>query len=120
MKLYYHYLNTTQDKDILCLDFPDQDKWFLGPYITHDGRYLLISIHEGTNPNSKVFYIDLMQVLPDGRVTGRLDYVKLIDNFDAMYDYVTNDGRDFTFLTTFKAPMQKLIRYNITWLIHTN
>ncbi|KAI6647123.1 Prolyl endopeptidase-like [Oopsacas minuta] len=112
MKLYYHYLNTPQDKDILCLDFPDQEKWFIGAYISHDGRYLLISIHEGTNPNSQVFYVDL-ELLPDGKVTGRLNYVKLIDNFDAMYDYVTNDGRDFTFLTTYKAPMQKLIRINI-------
>ena len=109
MKLYYHYLNTSQDKDILCLDFPDQEKWFIGASITDDGHYLLISIHEGTNPNCQVFYIDL-RVLPDGKITGRLNYVKLIDNFDAMYDYVTNDGMEFTFLTTYHAPMQKLIR----------
>ena len=109
MKLYYHYLNTQQDKDILCLDFPQHEKWFIGASVTDDGKYLLINIHEGTNPNCQVYYVDL-QLLPDGKITRYLDYVILIDNFDAMYDYVTNDGVNFTFLTTHQAPMQKLIR----------
>ena len=110
MKLYYHYLNTSQDKDILCLDFPDQEKWFIGAGMSYDGRFVIISIYEGTNPYNQFFYVDL-EALPDRKITGRLNYVVLIDNFDAMYDYVTNDGFLFTFLTTYQAPKQKLIRY---------
>lgn len=41
--------------------------------------------------------------------TGLLPWVKLIDNFDAEYEYVTNEGTVFTFKTNLDAPRYRLI-----------
>ncbi len=49
---------------------------------------------------------DLMYIL---MMTGLLPWVKLIDNFDAEYEYVTNEGTVFTFKTNLDAPQYRLI-----------
>lgn len=36
-----------------------------------------------------------------------LPVVKLVDNFDAQYEYVTNEGTEFTFQTNLKAPLYR-------------
>ena len=40
---------------------------------------------------------------------GIIPFVKLIDNFDAEYDYVTNEGTVFTFKSNLKAPKYKVL-----------
>jgi prolyl oligopeptidase len=42
-----------------------------------------------------------------------LPFVNLIDNFDAQYQVVANDGDEFTFLTNKSAPKNKLVRVNL-------
>lgn len=42
-------------------------------------------------------------------MVGLLPWVKLIDNFDAEYEYVTNEGTVFTFKTNLDAPQYRLI-----------
>lgn len=41
--------------------------------------------------------------------SGLLPWVKLIDNFDAEYEYVTNEDTLFTFKTNLDAPRYRLI-----------
>lgn len=40
--------------------------------------------------------------------------MKLIDNFDAEYEYITNEGTVFTFKTNLKAPRGKLINIDFS------
>uniref|UniRef100_A0A672R2W6 Prolyl endopeptidase n=1 Tax=Sinocyclocheilus grahami TaxID=75366 RepID=A0A672R2W6_SINGR len=106
-KLYYHVLGTPQSQDVLCAEFPDQSKWMSGAEVSDDGRYVLLSIQEGCDPVNRLWYCDLNDV-PQG-VTGLLPWVKLIDNFDAEYEYVTNEATVFTFKTNLEAPQYRLI-----------
>ncbi|KAF4099883.1 prolyl endopeptidase [Onychostoma macrolepis] len=106
-KLYYHVLGTPQSQDVLCAEFPDQSKWMSGAEVSDDGRYVLLSIREGCDPVNRLWYCDLNAV-PQG-ITGLLPWVKLIDNFDAEYEYVTNEGTVFTFKTNLDAPQYRLI-----------
>ncbi|XP_017310794.1 prolyl endopeptidase [Ictalurus punctatus] len=106
-KLYYHVLGTPQSQDVLCAEFPDQPKWMSGAEVSDDGRYVLLSIREGCDPVNRLWYCDLNTVT-DG-ITGLLPWVKLIDNFDAEYEYVTNEGTVFTFKTNLDAPRYRLI-----------
>ncbi|XP_012722850.2 prolyl endopeptidase [Fundulus heteroclitus] len=106
-KLYYHILGTPQSEDVLCAEFPDHPKWMCGAEVSDDGRYVLLSIREGCDPVNRLWYCDL-QTTPQG-ITGLLPWIKLIDNFDAEYEYVTNEGTLFTFKTNLDAPRYRLI-----------
>uniref|UniRef100_A0A673ZTV9 Prolyl endopeptidase n=1 Tax=Salmo trutta TaxID=8032 RepID=A0A673ZTV9_SALTR len=106
-KLYFHVLGTPQSQDCLCAEFPDHPKWMSGVEVSDDGRYVLLSIREGCDPVNRLWYCDL-QTSAQG-ITGLLPWVKLIDNFDAEYEYVTNEGTVFTFKTNLEAPRYRLI-----------
>nr|XP_046229462.1 prolyl endopeptidase-like [Scatophagus argus] len=106
-KLYYHVLGTPQSKDVLCAEFPEHPKWISIAEVSDDGRYVLLTVREGCNPVNRLWYCDL-QTIPQG-ITGVLPWVKLIDNFDAEYKYVTNEGTLFTFKTNLDAPRYRLI-----------
>lgn len=111
-KLCYHVLGTDQSEDILCAEFPDEPKWMGGAELSDDGRYVLLSIWEGCDPVNRLWYCDLQQE-PNG-ITGILKWVKLIDNFEGEYDYVTNEGTVFTFKTNRNSPNYRLINIDFT------
>jgi prolyl oligopeptidase len=104
-KLYYHRLGNPQGDDVLVYDRPDQKEWGFGGGVTEDGRYLIISVWKGTDPNNLVFYKDLRA--PDSPV------VELITEFEASYSFVDNEGPLFWFRTDLEAPKGRLIAIDI-------
>uniref|UniRef100_G3NDZ0 Prolyl endopeptidase n=1 Tax=Gasterosteus aculeatus aculeatus TaxID=481459 RepID=G3NDZ0_GASAC len=110
-KLFYHVIGTKQSEDILVAEFPEHPKWHSSVTISDDGRYAVLSITEGCEPVNQLWYCDLQQ-LPGG-VAGLLPWVKLVDNFDAQYSYVTNEGTVFTFRSNLDAPRYALINVDI-------
>uniref|UniRef100_A0A8C4SY62 Prolyl endopeptidase n=1 Tax=Erpetoichthys calabaricus TaxID=27687 RepID=A0A8C4SY62_ERPCA len=110
-KLYYHVIGTSQSEDILVAEFPDHPKWCSSAQVSDDGRYVVLSIREGCEPVNRLWYCDLQQ-LPNG-ITGILPWVKLIDNFDAQYSYITNEDNIFTFRTNLLSPRYRLININV-------
>uniref|UniRef100_A0A8C5PPG9 Prolyl endopeptidase n=1 Tax=Leptobrachium leishanense TaxID=445787 RepID=A0A8C5PPG9_9ANUR len=111
-KLFYHVLGTDQSKDFLCAEFPEEPKWMGGAEVSDDGQYVLLSIREGCDPVNRLWYCDLHK-LPGG-ITGILPWVKLIDNFEGEYEYITNEGTVFTFKTNRNAPNYKLINIDFS------
>ncbi|KAM5282853.1 prolyl endopeptidase isoform 2-T2 [Hipposideros larvatus] len=111
-KLCYHVLGTDQSEDVLCAEFPDEPKWMGGAELSDDGRYVLLSIREGCDPVNRLWYCDLQQ--ESNGITGILKWVKLIDNFEGEYDYVTNEGTVFTFKTNRHSPNYRLINIDFT------
>lgn len=100
-KLYYHKVGTAQSDDKLIYDRPDNKEMLFGGSVTDDGRYLIITVEQGTSPKNRLYYKDLTK--PDAQV------VKLLDDFDAEYRFVDNDGPVFWIRTDLKAPRGKLI-----------
>ncbi|KAM0938659.1 putative prolyl oligopeptidase [Dioscorea sansibarensis] len=116
-ELYYHFLGTEQSEDILCWRDPENPKYLFGSHVTDDGKYLLLYISEGCDPVNKLYYCDL-SALPQGLggykgSESLLPFIKLVDNFEASYSAVANDGTEFTFLSNKDAPRYKLSRVNI-------
>ncbi|MCS7271385.1 MAG: S9 family peptidase, partial [Gemmataceae bacterium] len=78
MKLYYHRLGTPQSEDVLVYHRPDQPRWGINATVTEDGRYLIISVNDGTTSRKvRIVYKDLME--PYGLP------IELIDNHDNKY-----------------------------------
>ena len=105
-KLYYHRLGTAQAADRLVYARPAQPDWGLGGGVTEDGRYLIIGVSLGTDSRNRVYYMDLASARHP-RVHGRV--ARLLDDFDATYDFVGNLGPLFYFRTNLGAPRAKLI-----------
>ena len=104
-KLYFHRLGTPQSEDVLVYDRPDAKEMGFGGQVTDDGHYLIISVWEGTSPKNRLYYKDLTQ--KDAPV------VKLLDNFDARYQFIDNDGPIFWIMTDRDAPRQRVIAIDI-------
>lgn len=100
-KLYYHHVWTPQSEDTLVYSRPDQKDWMFDGEVTDDGRYLVITVSQGTSPKKRVLYKDLSQ--PDSKV------VELLMDFDAAYNFVGNQGTLFYFHTDFNASRYRLI-----------
>ncbi|PYS67685.1 MAG: S9 family peptidase, partial [Acidobacteria bacterium] len=105
-KVYFHKLGTPQTEDVLVYERPDQKDWLFGGSVTEDGNYLIIPIFQGTDSKTRVYYKDLRA--KDSAV------VKLLDDFDAAYNFVGNDGTRFWFQSDLQAPLGKIIEIDVT------
>ncbi len=100
-KLYFHQLGTDQSTDVLVYDRPDNKELGFGGNVTDDGHYLVINVWQGTSPKNRLYYKDLTKA--DSQV------VKMLDDFDAQYQFVNNDGSVFWIQTDLDAPRGRLI-----------
>jgi len=100
-KLYYHRLGATQTEDQLIYERPDNKELGFNGTVTDDGHYLIITVWQGTSPKNRLYYKDLSR--PDSQV------LKLLDDFDAQYEFVDNDGPVFWFKTDLDATRSRLI-----------
>ncbi|MFO0936591.1 MAG: prolyl oligopeptidase family serine peptidase [Gemmataceae bacterium] len=101
-KLYYHRIGTPQRDDVLVYERPDNGKWNVTGSVTDDGRYLVISIGDGTTSRrTRIAYKDLAE--PYGCA------VELVPNHDNKMNFVGNDGTLFYFQTEADAPRGRVI-----------
>jgi prolyl oligopeptidase len=100
-KLYFHKLGTPQSADGLVYERKDHGDWGFGASVSDDGRYLLIHVSQGTDPKNRLFYQDLQE--PTAKV------VELLNDFDAEYDFIDNDGPVFYFRTDLAAPRYRVV-----------
>ncbi|NIM49798.1 MAG: prolyl oligopeptidase family serine peptidase [Gemmatimonadales bacterium] len=110
-KLYYHSLGTDQSEDVLVYERPDQPEWGFSGDVTDDGRYLVVSVWHGTDRRNRVYYTDLVEA---NNPTLNGPMVRLLDDFDASYSFVGNDGPVFYFYTDLDAPRRRLIAIDVT------
>ena len=99
-KLYFHRLGQPQSADELIYHRPDHKEWGFGGQVSEDGRYLVISVWEGTDVRNRLFYRDLQ---------AGSQVVELIAELEAQYTFVGNDGPLFYLTTNLEAPRGRLI-----------
>ncbi len=104
VSIYFHRLGDPQADDELVYSIPDHPR--RNPYgsVTEDGRYLTISVSERNTENA-LYYRDLED--PTGEV------VKLLDDWDALYNFVGNDGSTFYVRTNRDAPRWRLVAIDL-------
>ncbi len=104
-KLYFHRLGTPQSEDALIYARADQPDWFYSANVTDDGRWLILTISQGTSPKTRVFYRDLSNP--------KSEFVKLFDRWDAKYQFIDDIGTTFYFLTDKDAPRGRIVAVDV-------
>jgi prolyl oligopeptidase len=121
-KLMVHRLGTDVSEDAVLAARPDQPEWGFSGKPTWDGDYLVIEVWEGTDENNRIFYKQLRhrgrppRDLEERRTAPRVvdaELHELLNEADASYRYVTNEGRVFTFLTTHDAPRGRVVAIDL-------
>ncbi|HSL93323.1 MAG TPA: prolyl oligopeptidase family serine peptidase [Bacillota bacterium] len=103
-KVYLHLVGTPQDQDQLIFARPDFKELGFHAKVSDDKRYLIITVWHGTDTENRVYYLDL---------TGTGEVIRLLDQADAMYNYVGNVGSLFYFHTNLDAPKGRVITIDL-------
>ncbi|KCV68567.1 hypothetical protein H696_04860 [Fonticula alba] len=95
--VYYHALGTDPSTDRLIVSDPEHPDYNHNAQVSDDGKYCIISVSESTDPVNMLYVLPLEgQSLPAGELP---ELIKLATNFDSKYEYITNEGPIFYFLT---------------------
>jgi prolyl oligopeptidase len=109
-KVYYHRIGRDQSRDELIYDRPDQPDWIFDATVSDDGQYLIITVSQGTDVRTRLYFIDLDN--PGGPQINN-PVVRLIDKLDAEYAFVGNKGTIFYVRTDRNAPRGRIIAISI-------
>ena len=58
-QIHYHRVGTPQDTDRLVYWRRELPRYFVGASVTEDGRYLIVTLGNGTDPRNRLLYADL-------------------------------------------------------------
>ncbi|WP_188206992.1 prolyl oligopeptidase family serine peptidase [Alkalibacillus aidingensis] len=103
-KVYFHQLGTSQDKDELIYEHPDNPELMLAPFISHDDQFICLAVRQGTAAENRFYYKEL---------GSDEDFTRLLDDQDAEYNYIHNEGSIFYFQTNLDAPRRRIIAIDI-------
>lgn len=102
-KLYYHKLGTAQADDQLVYGGENQERRYVGAWLTEDERFLVISAAKSTSGN-ELYFMDLSLEEPS--------LVTVVDNFDNNSYIMENEGDELLIHTDFNAPNNRLVKVN--------
>jgi len=106
----YHKLGTPQSEDKVFYDLKDLPGWYVGGGVSEDGRYVLIYLSKGTDPNNKLYYIDLKDPMnPDLSSPVK----PLFEKDDAEYAPLGNVGTTVYMQTSLSAPDRRIVSFDI-------
>jgi prolyl oligopeptidase len=104
-KLYYHWRGTDQSLDQLVYERTDQKEWGFQGQVSEDGQYLIVSVWQGTSRHNRLYYLDLE--IPGAKME------KLLDDYDASYNFLHNEGPVFYLQTNLEASRERIIAIDI-------
>ncbi|MBI4418070.1 MAG: S9 family peptidase [Ignavibacteriales bacterium] len=104
MKVYWHELGKPQLTDRLVYERLDAKELGFHPFITDDGQYLVLHVWKGTDTENRIYYRE---------TAGTGNFVRLLDEADAAYQFIENIGPVFYFNTTLEAPRGRIIAIDV-------
>src|SRR5581483_11104551 len=104
--LYYHVLGTPQSADKKIYARPDLPEWIIGGQVSEDGRYLFVTLVNGTETKNELFYADLGDP-QHPKIGGPVK--PLFTANDAEYTPLGNIGDTLFVQTTKDAPNRKVV-----------
>ena len=108
--VYYHRVGRPPFEDTLVYERKDLPAWGLGGSVTEDGRYLLITMAEGSGNQNRLYYADLGNPKsPNVQASVR----PLIETDDAEYAPIGNVGPVLYLRSDKDAPNRKVIALDL-------
>ncbi|MFH1941185.1 MAG: prolyl oligopeptidase family serine peptidase, partial [bacterium] len=101
-KVYFHEAGTDQSRDALIYEDAEHPDWLPIAGVTEDGKYLVLHIYQGTDRRNRIYFMRV-----DRSRAGTV--IKLLDDFDAGYQFIGNDDEIFYFQTDLDAPKGRVI-----------
>jgi prolyl oligopeptidase len=109
--VYYHRLGTNQSEDLLVFrDQANPDHMF-GFEVSFDGKFFVLEISESCDPRNKLLVCPIEKLLSKPNVE---DFVVISDSFKAKFSYLTNDGDVFYLQTTLDAPLERVVKFDLS------
>jgi prolyl oligopeptidase len=105
-QVHYHVVGTSQDQDRLIYRRPDLPRYFVGASVTDDGRYLIVTLSNGTDPKNRLCYADLGD--PTHPDVGA-PVVAIVDEDIAELSVLGNEGALFYVRTDLHAPNRRIM-----------
>ena len=109
-RVYYHRVGDPQSSDQLVYDRRDQPDWLFDTQVTDDGRFAIITVRQGTDPRTRLYYIYLDN--PKKPVINA-PVVRLIDDLESENEFVHSSGDFFLVRTDRRAPKGQLVQIDI-------
>ena len=103
--VYFHRIGTSQSDDELVFTDPENPEWGYFGGVTDDGRYLVLTVWQGTDSRYQVLVQDLQQ---EG---SKPEF--LIQGFDYDYSFIGNNESQLFFRTDNGAPRGRLIMIDL-------
>ncbi len=100
-----HRLGTDQAEDEVVYEANEHPDWLLNPTATPDGRWLVITITRGTNPETRLLVLDLEN--PKATLS------TLVDDFDSSNQVVGAADTTFLLLTDYSAPRGRIVAVDL-------
>lgn len=103
-KVFYHKLGDAQSKDTMIHANPKEPKFGFSPTVTEDGKYLVVTVWQGTDDRYRVLYRSLTEEADSAE-----ELQVLIENFDNEYSFIGNQGSKFFFKSDLNAPKKCIL-----------
>ncbi|MFZ1399841.1 MAG: prolyl oligopeptidase family serine peptidase [Candidatus Promineifilaceae bacterium] len=103
-QIFFHKLGTPQTADQIIFARPDAPNLGFHPHVTKDGRYLTLHVWDGTDRRNRFYY----------RPLDSEEFIYLLDEMDASYNFLGNDGAKFYFQTDNGAGNGRIIAIHLT------
>ena len=109
-KLYYHKLGTPQSSDRLIYERKDHPEWFVFGSASDDGRFIYVSVVNGTDPHNRLYVLDLGDPMHPNVAA---PVKTLFDKGDAAYVPIGNVGTTIYASTDNGAPKYRIVAFDI-------
>ena len=106
-KVYYHKIGDAQSADKLVHSNSEKPEWGFIPEVTEDGKYLVVTVWQGTDDRYRVLY----QPLANGEANTKPTV--LFEDFKNEYTFVGNEGSKFYFKSDLNAPKKCILTIDV-------
>ena len=107
MELRYHRLGTDSADDPLVFASPAHPDWGFEPEVSDDGRFLVLTVWRGTDPETRMYVADLTGGVDDAVAR------PVLDEADARYEHIATVDRMLYLLTDREAPLGRVIAVDV-------